>query len=146
VVAGGSQNSVELWQLLNPPVGAANVVITVSNAKNLAGGAVSFFGVDQSTPRAALASATGNSTTASVAVPAAAGDVVLDVASANGDAISLTAAASQTQRYSTGTGTRGGNVRGGSSTRAATGTVTMSWTLGRAKRWAILGVALKPAP
>jgi hypothetical protein len=145
VVAAGGQNRTELWQLLNPPVGSGDIVITLSHAKNIAGGAVSFFGVDQLTPHGTVASATGNSSSASVAVPAIAGDVVLDIVSANGEAISLTTAADQTQLYSTGTGTKGGNVRGGGSMRAAAGTVTMSWRLGAAKPWEILATALKPA-
>src|SRR5204863_1910758 len=128
-IAGGGQNRVDIWQLLSPAVGSANVVITLSKAKNVAAGAVSFFGVDQTTPTGAQATATGSSMTASVTVASAAGEVVLNAVSANGDAVSLTAAAGQTQRYNTGTGTAGGNVRAAGSTKPGAATVTSSWTL-----------------
>jgi hypothetical protein len=146
IVAGGGQNRSEIWQLLSPAVGTANIVVTLSAAKNVAAGAVSFFGVDQSTPVGSLASGSGNSTTANVTVSSAAGEVVLDAVSANGDAISLTAGAGQTQRYNTGTGTAGGNVRAGGSTEQGAPTVTMSWTLGASKPWSIFAVSIRPAP
>src|SRR5262249_52154353 len=105
----------------------------------------SFFGVDQSDPIDAVASAAGNSGSASVTVAAPAGDLVLDAVTANGDAKSLSAAAIQTPSYNVATGAGGANVRGAGSTRPAAGATVTTWSLGSAKPWSIIGVALKPA-
>jgi hypothetical protein len=87
----------------------------------------------------------GTSTTASVVVSSAAGEVVIDAVAANGDAVSLTAAGGQSVLWNTGTGTAGGNVRGGSSTKPGAASVTMVWTLAASKPWAIGAISLKPA-
>jgi hypothetical protein len=143
-VASGSQNLTQVWALLSPPVGTANVVITLSAMKNVAGGATSFFCVNQTTPFGPTGSASGMSATASVNVASASNQLVLDAVSGNGDAVSLAAAAGQTERYNTGTGTAGGNVRAGGSTKPGAPTVTMSWTLGKSKPWSIFAVPLRP--
>src|SRR5205085_6436894 len=46
------RSDVEMFQLLNPPVGTADVVVTITAAgvNYVVGGSVSFFNVDQSTP------------------------------------------------------------------------------------------------
>jgi len=140
----GNQNRTSLWKLLAPPTGTASIVVTLSGSVNVVGGAVSFDNVDQTTPHGTFVSANGTSTTASVNVTSAAGEVVIDTATANGDAVSLTAGAGQTAQWNTGTGTAGGNVRGGGSTEGGAPAVTMSWTLGASKPWSIGAVSLKP--
>lgn len=144
VTASSNVNRAEIWRLFNPPTGTADVVVTLSGARNLAAGAVSYFGVDQASPLTP-STARGSSTTASVAVASASGEVVVDAVSADGDALSLTKGAGQTQQYNTNTGTANGNIQAAASTEAGAASVTMSWTLGASASWSIISVALKPA-
>ena len=83
---------------------------------------------------------------ASVNVASAGGEVVLDAVSANGDAAPLTVGVGQMQHYNTGSGTAGGNLRAAGSSELGAPLVTMSWTLGGAKPWAALAIAIRPAP
>ncbi|MDQ3195170.1 MAG: hypothetical protein M3Q32_02020 [Pseudomonadota bacterium] len=150
----GSSNTmrISLWRLVNPAVGTANVVVTpsINNIKYVAG-AVSYFGVDQTTPLGSFAAATGGSGTPTVNVSSAANDLVVDVV-AVGDALlgnSIAPGAGQTQRYNINTATiLGGGMIGAGSTEPGAATVTMSWTQNGSLngRWAIGAVALKPAP
>src|SRR5437773_247767 len=54
--AGASTDRIEMWRLLAPPVGTASIVVTLSAAKRIVGGAVSYTGVDQTTPLGACVS------------------------------------------------------------------------------------------
>lgn len=73
---------VEIWRLLNPTVGTANVVVTLSAATSVVAGATTYNGVNQSSPVRTFYSAFGNSTNSSVTVvDSAAGDLVIDVQS-----------------------------------------------------------------
>lgn len=141
----GNQNQATLWYLINPPTGTANISVSLSGSKDVTAGAASFTGVNQTTPLGTLNSLSGTSTTASVVVSSAAGEVVIDAVAANGDAVSLTAAGGQSVLWNIGTGTAGGNVRGGSSNQPGASSVTMSWTLAASKPWAIGAISLKPA-
>ena len=150
VNSGGNQNRTEIWYQLAPPTGTASVVINMTASKEVAGASVSYYGVSQSTPLGTYASAGNNgSTTASVSVSSAAGQLVIDTVTTNGDANSLTVTfpASQTQVWNIFTGSGdAGNARGAGSTQAGSATTTMTWTLGVAKAWSIVAVPLIPAP
>src|SRR6185436_18196667 len=108
--ANGGQDRAELFYLANPPVGAANVVITLGAGKNkrIVGGAVTFFGVDQTTTVGTSNTNTGNTTTPTVTLSSASGQVVVDAMTANGDAGTPTVGSGQTQSYNDLTGTGGG--------------------------------------
>jgi len=142
--APGNGDRIEMWYLLTPPSGTANIVATISGSVDVVGGAVSFTGVDPSAPLGTFVSATGSGTSATVTVSTANGWLVVDTLSADGDAISQSPGAGQTARWNTGTGTAGGNVRGAGSTKAGAASVTMSWTLAASKPWALGAVPLKP--
>src|SRR5262249_7072597 len=104
-----------------------------------------FTNVDQSSPIDNSATASGTSTSPSVTLAAAAGDVVVDTVSGNGDGGSLAQNGSQTAICTGGlTGTGGPNVRGGSSYKAGAASVTMSWTMSASKDWEIAAIALRP--
>ena len=144
---GGGQVRMEMWKLVGPATGTANVVVTLSAAKRIVGGAVSYSGVNPNTPNGAFVSAISNgSTTALVTATSAMGELVVDVVAPEGDAGSLTVGAGQTQRWNTLTGTASAEVRGGGSSEPGAASVTMSWTLGASKPWAIGAVPLKPVP
>jgi hypothetical protein len=129
------------FTLVAPATGTNTLAITLSGtAFGIRGGGVSFTGVDQSTPTGACATATGNSTTPSVDVSSAVGEIVIDhVVMAN--AGSLAAHASQDEEYNGSDGS--GNADMGSSTEAGAPTTTMSWLSGSGA-WAINGFGVKP--
>jgi hypothetical protein len=140
----GTTNRTEMWSLLAPPVGTANVVVTMSVAGRVAGGSTSFTGVDQTTPLNTFASANGQSTTPAVNVPSAAGQLVVDTVTGPGDATPLTPGAGQTQRWQTTAGGGSNPLSGGSTKAGAAGTVPMTWTMGN-HPWSIAAVSLIPA-
>jgi MSHA biogenesis protein MshQ len=135
---------VEIWQLLAPPTGTYNVVITFDQSlqRQAIGGVMTFTGVDQFVPVGAFAGANGLSATASVNVSSAADELVFGVVAAERPA-SLTPGAAQTEHWNIIIG-GGGRTGGAGSTQAGAGTVTPSWTLGRSESWAIGAVAIKP--
>ncbi len=140
----GTANLTQIWRLVNPPAATANVNITVNISTRLVGGAVSFFGVDQTTPLGTPAVATGTNGTPSVTVASNTGQLVVDAVTANGNT-TLTVGSGQTQQYNTGTGTSSSNVLGAGSTEPGASSTTMSWTLGSARPWSIVAVPLRPA-
>ena len=143
----GNQNKSQLWYLLAPPVGTANVTVTWTTSAQVVGASVSYTGVDQTSPLglAAVGASIVSSQTASVTVVSGSGQLVVDCVSADGDAISLTSGGSQTQKWSTGTGTAAGDVRGGGSTQPGALATIMTWTLGANTQWSIAAVPLMPA-
>ena len=128
-----------IYQLVAPATGTADVVVTFSTAPN--GGAVvgvvTFTGVNQSTPLGTFVSAQGTSTTPSVNVSSATGELVFDTVNHYWP---LTVGANQTQRWNTGSG----NIYGAGSTESGAATVTMSWTASGSDTWAIGAVPIKP--
>jgi len=142
--APGTQNRIELWSLIAPSPGTANVVVTFSGSVDSVGGAIVFSGVDQATPLGTFASANGSNASPSVTVSSASGQVVIDTLATNGDGSSAAAGPGQTQRWSLKTGNGGGNALGAGSTEPGASSVTMSWTLGHAHAWSIGAVPLKP--
>jgi len=128
-----------MWYLVAPATGANNVVVTHTGSPRVRATAVSLQGVNQSTPVENGTSATGTSTTPSVAVTTQDDDWVVDMMSygATGGA---TAGASQTER----TEINGGLHSAASSTEEATGTsTTMSWTI-TSDEWTASAVAVNP--
>lgn len=144
-IDGGADHRVELWYKLAPDVGTANIEVTLNGPQEVVGGAVSFFGVDQSAPLGAFAGAQGTSANPSIDVPSADGEMIIDILSASGDSGAVTVGGGQTERWSGNTGTGDGNEFGSGSTELGASSVTMSWTLTNANKWAIGAVSVKPA-
>ena len=141
----------EMWYITAPATSANNIAITFSASVRAVAGGMSYTGVHQTAPFGAPASAGGVSTSASVAVSSAAGELVVDSVGARentSETQSLTAGAGQTERYNgvSRTGTiNNNNVVGAGSEEAGAASVTMSWTVGTSARWAIVAAPLKPA-
>lgn len=138
----------EQWYLIAPAAGTANVVVTLSATSGaIASTAVSFTGVDQSTPLGTCVTATGFNAAPTVAVSSAAGELVVDaLAVFDGiGAAAPTVGASQTQRAYGEHGHAFGDFGAGASTEAGAGTVTMSWSLSGSRWWAIAATPLKEA-
>jgi hypothetical protein len=140
-----SLGRVEIWRLVAPATGANNVVVTLGAAPDAQTvGVMTFTGVHQSTPLGTFASATGDSTSASVTVTSAAGELVFDtlVVESSSDK-ALAPGAGQTERWDLFQTVKN---NGGGSTEAGAASVTMSWSWSGADKWSVGGVSIKPAP
>lgn len=138
--SGSSDPRVELWYLLAPAVGSDTVTVTASSASFLHCASIDFANVSQSTPFGTvdLRSGTGGTPTSTVA--GAVGDFVIDIIGvATG---TITADSSQYPLWSA---TSDGSWRGGGSMEPGAASVSMTWALGGANKWALLGVAVKKA-
>lgn len=142
----GTGNTAELWYLLAPPVGTANIVASWSTARDMTGWSGSFTNVDQYSPVRNSAVASGTSTTPTVTVAAAEGDLVVDTLSANGDAGSLSVGPGQTPLCSGTTGNTGSDCLGASSIEPGAASVTMSWATTASKNWGLAAAALRAVP
>jgi len=137
---------VELWGLKNPASGSHNVVVSFDGSNDVGAGSMTFDGVHQTTPTGTFvgndSDAGGSTTTPSVTLSSAAGEVVVDVLGQNFGA-SMTAGGGQTDRWN-----QGGSQlfdTGAGSTKAGASSVTMQWTLDSAQQWTIAAIPLKPA-
>lgn len=143
----GSTNGVEIWYMVNPPVGSANVQVTatgLSGNDSLAFGVTTFSGVDQSTPLGTFASAGASSSSASVSVSSATDDIVFAVLAAERG--STTANPGQTSQWNRRTLSNNNGVRAAGSTESGSnGSVNMTWSLSSSRNWAAAGVSIKPA-
>lgn len=129
------------YTLVNPATGAQTVTATYAGTQgNLRIGVATYTGVDQTTPVGTPNTATGSSTTPSVAITSATDELVVDgmaqVANAN-----ATAGANQTERWDL----AGAEISVAGSDEAGAATTTMSWTLPASVAWHIGGIAFKPA-
>lgn len=132
------------YGLVAPATGANNVVVTASEACDvLTCGSLSWFGVHQSSSYGTAATATGTSTTPSVDVASATGEIVVAHASA-GEQTPAIFASADTERWEISGGA--GNIVSGGASQTGAATVTMDWTgANAALEWGCTGVSLKPA-
>jgi uncharacterized repeat protein (TIGR01451 family) len=143
---GADDRRMEMWILVDPPVGTANVAINMSSGAKVVAGAASFFGVNTLAPTGSFVSAGAKSTLATLDVASAAGELVVDVLAVKGNAATALVGPGQTQLWNTFSNSNGGAVVGTASSEAGAGAVTMSWSLASNEYWVIGAVALKPAP
>jgi len=143
----GMGTRIEQWKLSAPASGTNYVIVTPSGTSTLLRvGAVSFAGAHQTTGSltGTQANNTGVSTTPTVDVSSATGEIVADAMSiAEGLTNAATVGAGQTLRFQDPdtTDVPGGNFQG--STEAGAATVTMSWT-SVSVQWGTVGVPVKP--
>ncbi len=141
-VGGSAPARIEIWQLVNPNAGTANVVVNLSgNADGVSIGATTFTGVDQTTALGTFVSDIGTSNAPTVNVSSVAGELVYDVV-AGKDSGTLTQGAGQTELWDV---DAGGQSRGASSIETGAATVTMSWAKGSSLEWSIGAVSIKAA-
>lgn len=135
----------ELWGLIAPATGTNSVTVTLSSAVTSISGAMSFTGVDQSTPNEADANASGAGTSdISVAVTTVAdNDWVVDFASTGDTA--ATVGAGQTEKVNVADMMFGSGLMSYEGPKTPAGSVTMSWTdIGSLLEWATVATALIP--
>jgi hypothetical protein len=130
---------IEMWRLLAPLVGTANVVVTFSGTPSDGAvvGIMNLTNVNQTTPFGPFVSNAGNGT-ASVDVTSAEGELVIDVI-AKDNAVAPAVGAGQTERWNN---AFSNSAYGALSTRPGAKTVTMAWW--SADDWAIGAVSVKP--
>jgi uncharacterized repeat protein (TIGR01451 family) len=142
---GSNDRRVEIWRLVNPPVGTFTVSVTFSSSAKAVIGSASFFGVNQTTPNGTFVSAGASTNLATVAVPSATGELVYDCMAVQGNAATATVGAGQTQLWNDYSRSNGGTVVGCSSTEPGAASVAMTWNLSGPDYWVIGAVSLKPA-
>lgn len=161
IVSANSLNSSELFSLVNPTVGTANVVVTFSSTvaaipllfvNQAAGNSISLFNVSQTTPNGAFISATGTNNSLTVNVSGSvSGDLIFDNLVASPNALNFVEGSGQTvctDIMDETTCTRGRRIfgydLGASSVKlGALPSVTMSWTMTNSDSWALGAVVVR---
>lgn len=140
----------ELWQLLAPTVGTANVVVTLSELPNSNTGFVvgnaSFFGVDQAVPLGSVGTAFGTDALATVTIASAVNELVWSIGSAEDSGALLTAGAGQSVLTNDQGGSGSRRTESGTSTKPGAVSVTNTWALSVVEDWAIIAAAMLEAP
>jgi large repetitive protein len=137
---------VYLFALVNPPAGTNNVVVNWNQTQvdGDVAGCATFTNVNQAAPYGAFFSNTGTSTSVSLTVNSAPGELVFDtlgLRSSNFGA-SGSPGADQTSIWKT---YYNGRIAAGASTQPGAASVTNTWTSASSVDWAIGAVSIKPA-
>lgn len=130
----GGKPRVNVWRRIAPATGSQTLAVTNASADKTGVAVCSWTAIDGTTPFDGWATANGTSTTPSVAVTSASGDLVADAVGSL-SVTAFTPGASQTELYDY-TPTDG---RFAGSHEDGAGSVTMSWTFGESKEWATAG-------
>jgi len=145
---GNGRPSAEIWTLTNPPTGVSTVIVTLSANDQIAIGAVSFTGVNLTTPLDVpiFGTSGNNGTSATAALTTVTNNAwVVDVlALNNGVTPTMTVLAGRTSRWNRPVGT---SITGAGSTygpKTPAGAVSLQWTWAGSRRWAIEAIALRP--
>lgn len=138
---GAGNHAVEMWGLVNPTAGTANVVASFGGITAAAGGATTYNGVDQSDPFGTFVSAAGTGTTAAVTAASAVGDQVIDVQYWKGNPSGGAPGAGQSLTW----WKIGASMIGGSTVEAGAPSVVMSGSFGASTQWEIGAVSLHAA-
>ncbi|BCU77641.1 SdrD B-like domain-containing protein [Luteolibacter sp. LG18] len=143
----GQEASTQVWYLVNPASGTANVVVNatgVQAADTMHVGVTTFTGVSQSAPFGTAVTATGTGTTASVTAVSATGELVYATLALD-DARAATTTSGQTELFNTTVGTANSDgIRSAATTKAGALATVSSWTTG-SDAWACISVPIKPA-
>ena len=142
-VGVGNYSRVELWSLVAPAVGTANVVLTLAGSVDwMEAGSIDFKNVHQASPLGAFTPNDQGVNPASVTVAAAVGDLVVDCLGYSAGS-AATMGAGQTGRWA---GVSASNWRGAGSTKPGAASVVLTWTLPVGAAWSAgFGIAVKAA-
>src|SRR5438309_2614573 len=139
-----ANNKMWMYSLVNPATGTLTLTVTFSGGSGTIGkvvGVQSFKGVNQTTTLGTCVTAQGGSTTASVIVTSATGQLVMDTVAKN-SIQNVQKDVSQTQLWKT--DISGSTPTGGGSTKPGAASVTMQWTSNDVTLWAIGAVPINP--
>ncbi len=127
----------EVWRLIAPPTGTASIIVTLAGADSAAIGAISYTGVDQTTPIDGVTSAHDTTQTSGVTITSATNDLVQDVFVSLSPGAS-TVGAGQTSRWVRQMATT--THYGHGSTEPGAASVVMSWTMTQdSTKWVQIG-------
>jgi hypothetical protein len=133
----------EQWHLVAPPVGPGTIIVDLEySTYTTHSTAIVFSGVHQTTPIRATSQTKGTGTTASVAVDAAPGDIVVDTV---GQGASILAPGDDQNAIvvrNAGTGSQLDNTAASWSTGHSPD-VTMQWTFGSSDDWHLIATTLR---
>jgi len=135
----------EQWLLVAPPVGTADVVVTLSmTAQSVHSAALTFTGVDQADPVRDVGTASGAATLSTVAVTSATGDLVVNTVGQGNSIVGPGAEA--TLRFLTNVddsntlnNTAGSTIPGGEPA------ISTTWSFGANDEWQTISTSLVPA-
>ncbi|EMI15641.1 Laminin G, subdomain protein 2 domain protein [Rhodopirellula maiorica SM1] len=134
---------IEIWSLVAPDIGTANVQVNFSGTTDgNTVGVTTFTGVDQSTPLGTFASnSAASGGTATTTVTSAADEVVFSVVAVD-DTVdyNLIPGTGQTERWDL---LGGGDISGGGSTQTGAASTNVEWTWSGNDNWALGGVSIK---
>jgi outer membrane lipoprotein-sorting protein len=147
VQSGGGGVKTELWYLVAPTQGTANVVVQTASAETIVAGATTFYGVDQVQPFGSPATAAGTGNSISGTISSAAGELVIGTVAVH-DRPTITNGPGQTGLYGlVGTGVT--PIHGGAATEPGAASVTMSGTASGGGagggQWALVLATIKPS-
>ncbi len=143
VAPSSDRGQVEIYSLLNPPSGSANVVVSFASAleRGAVVGVTTFTGVNQSTPFGTFKGGQGSTSPATVTgITSATGELVYDVVCFR-RTTTRTPGFGQTVRWNVDSGNE---VEGGSSTEPGAASVNMSWSFSVNDQWAMGAIPIKP--
>jgi parallel beta-helix repeat protein len=143
--SGGDDSRVEIWKLVDPPVGTFNLVITFSaDLKRYAvAGVTTFTGVDQTDPLKAFAASYGDSNSPSLSVPSTSDELVLGVFACE-TCTSVSFSSPGMERWNTVVG-RGNTIGAGLSVEGTSPEMVLNASLGQGDHWAMGGISIKPS-
>lgn len=142
----------EVFYMVNPPSGTANVIITTSNAtQEIYAEVTTFTNVNQTTPLGPVTTnglTTANPTAATNIVTSAVNELVYQIVNwdGNGSSYTITPGTGQTSLWNTGPSTYAAIC--GASTKPGPSSGTSStnyWSINSARRYAAVGVSIKSA-
>ncbi|MFX0185955.1 MAG: hypothetical protein ACFE95_22955, partial [Candidatus Hodarchaeota archaeon] len=136
---------ISVWMLLAPPNGTYTVLINLSSDDKIAAAAISYSGVDQSTPIDNTSINEGKSFPPSITITSEPGDLVQDAMASVAVGVP-NPDPTQNQIYTQEMGGSGvSDHYGASSTKPGATSVTLSWTLTENKDWVIIGFNINSA-
>jgi len=132
----------ELWYLPAPPVGTANVVVTIPANDWFEVNAISFFGADQIYPFRNFDQTTGTGTGPALTIDSVSTDIVFDIlAIEKGSDTTCIPTAGQTQRMNA---SADSNWAGLTSTKPGAASVSTGWTISASgKNWIYASVSIQ---
>ncbi|MDQ3799996.1 MAG: hypothetical protein M3384_11125 [Acidobacteriota bacterium] len=152
-ISPNSQNTSEIFRLVNPPSGANTVEVTLASVpvignpfvNYVVGGAITFLGVSQAAPNGAFFPASGTSNSPTVVVTDSVnGDVVLDTLAVSPTAVFVAPGAGQIERWD-GQQYFGNSfdIGAGSTEAVMPALTTSSWIMSTADNWALGAVTIR---
>ena len=141
----GSTRRVEIWYLVAPATGTHNIVVNYPAGVGVVVGGTNVSGADQTSPiRDFISSDGATGALATLNVPSADGDVVVDTLAIAGTDSVAAYGPTQAQAWGSASGATGIDVYGSGSTREGAASVPLSETLNAASNWSVGAVSVRP--